>query len=140
MPKGTNSYYLYIIYQQKNIMKKIFALIALVACMALSSCNSKQAAINDLRSLRDDIAINGGNYDVNDWLKAKDRFEKVNEKLNKYRDEFSYEESRQIGQLKGECIAEFGKNVLLNIGNKALNAKGEIEGIVEGVKNAIGNH
>ena len=65
-------------------MKKIFALIALVACMALSSCNSKQAAINDLRSLRDDIAINGSNYDVNDWLKAKDRFEKVNEKLKKH--------------------------------------------------------
>ena len=83
MPKGTNSYLFYIIYQQKNIMKKIFALIALVACMALSSCNSKQAAINDLRNLRDDIAINGSNYDVNDWLKGKDRFEKVNEKLNK---------------------------------------------------------
>lgn len=120
-------------------MKNTLVILSLMACMALASCNTKQSAINDLRNFRNEIVQNGSKYSVSDWIKAKERYDKVSEKLDKHRDKFTYEESRQIGQLKGECIATFGKNVIENIGNKALNAKGEIEGIVDGVKGTFGN-
>lgn len=115
-------------------MKKIFTLLIIALSMGLSSCSTKQSAINDLRDLRNDIANYGYQYDVNEWIDAKNRFESIQNKLRKHQDDFTYQESKEVGRLKGECIAEFGKGVLQNIGNKAANLRGEFEGILEGLK------
>lgn len=120
-------------------MKKILTIAIMALTICLSSCSTKESAISDLRNLRNNINDYGYRYDVNDWQNAVERYKKIDSKLNKYADKYTYEESREIGRLKGECVSGFAKGVAQNVGTKAGNLKAQIEGLVEGIKNAFGN-
>ena len=59
-------------------------------------------------------------------------YKKIDEKLKKHANDYTYEESREIGKLKGECVAGFANGVKQNVGDKANNLRGFIEGLVGG--------
>ena len=120
-------------------MKKFLTIAIMMLTLCLSSCSTKESAISDLRSLRNDINDYGYRYEVSDWQNAVERYKKIDGRLNKYADKYTYEESREIGRLKGECVSGFAKGVAQNVGTKAGNLKAQIEGLMEGVRNAFGN-
>ena len=113
-------------------MKKLFGLLLIIAAITMASCSSKNAAVNDLRNLRNDIENYGYRYDIEDWQKAKDKFVKIDEKLRKH--DYTYEESKEIGRLKGDCAKLFIQSLIQNIGTKADGIKGQIEGILESIR------
>ena len=118
-------------------MKKYLVIIAMALALCLSGCATKGSAISDLRNLRNDIVDYGYRYDVDDWRNAATRYQKIDEKLKKYANDYTYDESREIGRLKGECVAGFAKGVSQNAGDKVGNLRGFIEGIVDGFGDAF---
>jgi len=113
-------------------VKVFLALICVVS--ALSSCSTKTSAIKDLSSLQQEIEVNGQSYTINDWKKAKDKYEKINESIIKHKDEYTAEEYEEIGVLQGKCIASFAKSVTGSLMNKITNAASAVKGILEGLK------
>ena len=87
-------------------MKKYLVIIAMALALCLSGCATKGSAISDLRNLRNDIVDYGYRYDVDDWRNAATRYQKIDEKLKKYANDYTYDESREIGRLKGEWLCQ----------------------------------
>ena len=118
-------------------MKSIYVL--LVSCaVVLSSCSTKTSAINDLRSLSTEIQENGAEYNVEQWKKAGQKYEKITNKISQYK--YSVEQNREIGELKGKCAAYFAKGVVSNITNKVTNMASQLKGVIDGVKEVIGDN
>ena len=115
-------------------MKKLFTIIALA--LTIVSCQSgKQAALNDLRDLTVEIQQNAHTYNFKEWLAEERRYEKIDSRLRKY--DYTEEESREIGELKGECLGWFAKGVIGKATNKIQDAANQIQGIIDGIQKAL---
>lgn len=101
---------------------------------AMSSCATKQSAVNSLRSFQQELDTNGPTYTINDWKKAAKDYAKINKKIFKHYNEYTPQELEEVGALNGKCAASFAKGTATNIGNKAAGAINLIKGLVESVK------
>lgn len=119
-------------------MKKTFLitlLLAVVSVFTLSSCASKASAINDLRQLSEQVRDYGATYNVKDWKRTAQRYNKITDRLSKY--DFTLEEMNEIGRLKGQCAGYFATGVIDNVGGKVINAASLIKGFLQGVREAV---
>ena len=84
-------------------------LVCTVGAMMLCSCNTRQAAINNLRNFNTELQAEANFYDLGDWKKAGKRYVRINKKLLKH--SYNQEEMAEIGRLQGECMNSF-KNAM----------------------------
>ncbi|MCQ2220798.1 MAG: hypothetical protein MJZ12_05360 [Prevotella sp.] len=111
-------------------MKKVyFAIISLV--VLISSCQTKQSAINDLRSISQDIAINGDNYSFNDWTKVGKKYYEVNKKIAKHTGDYSDQELQEISKLNGQCVKGFTEGAVTKVGGAMQMLKSFIGGFLK---------
>lgn len=115
-------------------MKRIIPLL-LLAVLATSCRSGKDAAMNDLMNLRTEVQENAMSYNFNQWIKQEKKFEKICERMDKY--EYTPEEHHEIGKAKGELVGYFAKGVMGKASNKIIDAAEQIQGIIDGIKNAL---
>ncbi len=122
--------------------RNTLALMGMAALLLLSSCATKQRAVNDLRALQQDIETSGAFYSIKEWTKAAQDYAKINKKIYKHYSDYTAEELSEIGKLNGQCAASFAKGTAQNLGSKAQGVanliKGIIDGVGESVKESIG--
>lgn len=97
--------------------------------MTMISCSNKQSAVDDLRDLSVELQDNSENYDSNDWQEVAEKYAKIEKDLNKY--EYTDEELKEIGRLKGRCIAAITRSSMKNIGRMVHGYQKQIEGASE---------
>ncbi len=113
----------------------ITLLLCLCALCMLPSCqSSRMAAVEDLRDLRNDIRDEGIDYGILDWRHAIKKYKKIEKRLAKHN--YTDEEQKEIGELKGECYSYFAKSVAGNVAGKVANVSNQLKGIVDGMKKA----
>ena len=113
-------------------MKKIYLILTCAACMAFCSCHSsKDAALNDLRKFRTELAQNGDTYTVKDWEKAADKYQKINQKLMKY--QYNNSEMEEIGRIHGQCAQSFTSA----LANKVTGIGSFLKGLYDSFKGSI---
>lgn len=95
-------------------MKKIITLF-LFAAVLLTSCQTKQSAISDLRTLSQDIKINGDSYSINDWAKVGQRYYDVNKKITKHAGDYTDKEMAEIADLNGQCVRSFTQGAVTKV-------------------------
>ena len=118
--------------------KIINALVVLVfGLVMLSSCTTKQGAINNLRSFSYELRDHSQYYDVNDWDKAINKFVKLRDEINKH--EYTADERRTIGQIEGECASYMMNGAKDGIINRVGTYTNELQGILEGILGGMGN-
>lgn len=108
-------------------MKKYFIILA-VALVALTSCQTKQAAINDLRSLTQEMQLNSNYYTLSDWEKAGVKYYNINKRIKAHAGDYTNEEMKEIGDLNGQCARSFTDGAV----NKVKGAKDMLKSFVEG--------
>lgn len=108
-------------------MKKIISL-CFVAAIMLASCQTKQSALNDLRSLNQEIRMNGENYSVNEWTQVGKRYYEINKKITKHAGDYTDAEVKEIGELNGQCVRSFTTGAI----TKVKGAKAMIESFIGG--------
>lgn len=112
-------------------MKKLCVIAFAVMGIFLSSCSSKQHAINQLENLSINLRDKSAGYSIEQWEKAVDRFSRIRQKMAKY--DYTPEERKRIGVLEGQCaryMVQGAKSGLLNGVHQISN---EIQGILEGI-------
>ena len=120
-------------------MKKISLFIACgVMALMLTSCSTKQSAINQLESFSYELRDHSRYYDVQDWEKAGKKFVKLTKTVKKYELEYTPEELARIGRLEGECAGYMARGAKNNITDRLNGFINELKGILQGVTDAFG--
>lgn len=95
-------------------MKRTLSLCCL-ALLLLASCQTKQSAIADLRSLTQELQINGSNYSINEWKDAGQRYYTINKRITKHTGDYSTEEVKEISELNGTCLRSFKEGAITTV-------------------------
>lgn len=112
-------------------MKKIlFIYILFIGTICATSCSSRRMAINSLESLVNQVEKNGDSYTMTDWDRFIKKCAKVDKELKRH--EFTAEENREIGTLKGRMAGIVTKDVLQQTFKSVNTIKEQLGGGAEG--------
>ena len=112
-------------------MKKIFLMVAIAASMALTSCSTKQSAINDLRALSQEMQIRGDSYSLNDWKAAGQEYYNINQRIGKHAGDYTDAQMEEISELNGRCIRSFTEGAISKVTGAMNMVKGFLKGFVK---------
>ena len=111
------------------------ALIAITSfTLTLSAAEPKEKCIKKLEKLNKEVKKEAANFTDEDWDAVMEQYSAISDELKTY--EYTEEELRQIGKLKGRFLGMVAKKNLTK-GSKALNdflqqMGGFLEGLIEG--------
>lgn len=103
--------------------------------MLFVSCNPSQTALNDLQKFTERIEQKSSGWSEAEWDDALMYYSEICETIE--RNEYSDQEIREIGKLKGRCIAQFAKHSLhegtRDMHDVFIELGGAIEGLLDGL-------
>lgn len=112
-------------------MNKLNVFLAAIAfSLGFSSCETSKTPIERLSSLVEQVEDKYDEFTEDDWEKILSEYEKIEEDLLKY--EYTNDELKEIGKLKGRIYAKMTKNVLKDFSKQIEGLGKQIEGGVEG--------
>ena len=119
----------------RNKVKKMlmgFALI--VAMLSVSSCATRESAINDLEKFSYELRDNSQYYTAKKWRKAVDKFVKIRREISRH--DYTVAERQRIGRLEGDCARYMVRGAKEGVMNSVFGLGSEIQGILDafGVK------
>ena len=120
-------------------MKKTVISLSMVAMLSLglSSCNTKQHAINQLENFSEELRDHSANYSVNQWEKAGEKFVKIRKNISKHELDYTPAEKEKIGKLEGKCAGYMAKGMKEGVFDKLKAFGNELKGIIKGILNAL---
>ena len=120
-------------------MKKFYFLIVCgVLALVLTSCSTKQRAINQLESFSTELRDHSRYYDLQDWEKAGKKFVKITKNVKKHELDYTPEEKARVGRLEGECAGYMARGAKDNVTDRLRGFINELKGILQGVTDAFG--
>lgn len=119
-------------------MKRLFTIcLTFMILFGITSCDSSQSAIRDLEILLNEIEENHQSYTEEDWENMSLSYSTIEEELAKY--EYTDEELKEIGRLKGKCIGYLTKQSLKDLEKQIEDLTKELEGGIEGFLEVLSN-
>lgn len=119
-------------------MKKyLFICLTFAMVFSFTACDSSQTAINDLEMLLHEIETNYQSYTEEDWENMSLSYSAIEEELAKH--EYTDEELKEIGRLKGKCIGYLTKQSLKDSEKQIEDLTKELEGGIEGFLEVLSN-
>lgn len=115
-------------------MKKFFVILLTMglASFVVACATPEEQSLRTLQELYEDMELNHENYTIEDWEKAQVDFEVITAqmKLHNYTDE----QLREIGKLKGKCSAYLTKGLFKRAEKGFVEFGGMLEGYLEGLE------
>lgn len=118
-------------------MKNVLLLILFT--VGIAACSSRQTPINKLADFTEEIQNESAEYSQKDWEQAAQEFEHIEQELSEFKSEYTDDELKEIGRMKGICLARFTKHRIRSFGNEMENALKEVKGIMEGFTEEFSN-
>lgn len=103
-----------------------------LASFVVACATPEEQSLRTLQELYKDMELNHENYTIEDWEKAQVDFEVITAqmKLHNYTDE----QLREIGKLKGKCSAYLTKGLFKRAEKGFVEFGGMLEGYLEGLE------
>lgn len=116
------------------------------ACLALTACDKKAAALDDFRDLTNEVTNHSQNYTVDDWRQYLKDYHVVDSVINLY--EYTDEEKKEITKMESKCAAyaikagaiiakEELKNIFKGAGQEIQDAIGDTDELLNDVKEGV---
>ncbi len=102
-----------------------------------SACSTKQEPIIDLADLAEEIQANGTYYSEDDWNSVTEELDAIERQMEQFKNDYSDEELKEIGRLKGILLAQYTKYSIKSIKNGVEGAMKEAEGLIDGFLNSF---
>ena len=108
-----------------------------ICAISLIACTTREERqIKSLQRFTTELKNNSDRYTDEQWQQALDKYDQITESLKSGR--YTDEERREIGKLKGLCIAIFTQYTLGSYERELRGATHELEGALEGFFEAFG--
>lgn len=123
---------------KKNMTMKKLMIFAVVMTMlaAMVACSTPQSAINDLESLVEKVEKNRKEYTDEEWTTVLKEYSTINEELKA--NEYTDEELKEIGRLKGRYMGLLTKSAMKVAGSQLKTFFKQLEGGMEGLGEELG--
>lgn len=105
--------------------------------LVMTSCATKQGAINQLENFSYELRDNSRNYDTDDWEQAGKKFVKIRKQINKHEFDYTAAEKAKIGRLEADCVKYMAKGAKDGVFDKLKNIGSEIKGVIQGIMDAL---
>ena len=115
-----------------NLKHIVLYVICALFIFCTIGCHSKQTPINRLENLTEEIQNGAPNYTEEDWKAYAEELELIESEIEQYKSQYTDEELKEIGRLKGICLAQFTKHSIKTFKNDFEDAMKEDEGLMEG--------
>lgn len=110
-------------------------LIAIICSLLAISCNNAKTSIDELSLLIEDIEENSDNYTDEDWEYVIEEYSLIEQEMENY--EYTDEELREIGRLKGIFAMKIAKQVLKDYTEDIKDMQLQFEGGLDGIKEEL---
>ena len=97
--------------------------------IALTSCDKRQSAINDLENLSEELKENSSDYSSQDWEEANEQYQLLVEQIDQY--EYTDEELKEIGKIKARCLKQMTKGAMKQLQDGIHSITKQMEGAIE---------
>lgn len=119
-------------------MKKLkFCIYLLVCVFIFASCENKQTPVKKLEKLDRTLVQQSESFTEQDWENALMEYEQIEEELSRYN--YTDEELRQIGKMKGRLLAKISKEYLNKTMDEVDSYLKMFEGALEGFMEELGS-
>ena len=116
----------------RNKVKKMFMGLALIVAMLLvSSCATRESAINDLENFSYELRDNSQYYTAKKWRKAVDKFGNIRREISRH--DYTVAERQRIGKLEGDCTRYMVRGAKDGVMNSVFGLGSEIQGILDAI-------
>ena len=115
-------------------MKKFFGVIVaiiLTSFMVVYATPEKES-LSSLQELYEEMELNHENYTKEDWEKVKVEFDSITSQMKL--DDYTADQIKEIGKLKGKCSAYLTKGLLKRAEKGLIELGGILEGYLEEFK------
>ncbi len=114
----------------RNKMKKILMGLALiVATLSVSSCATRESAVNDLEKFSYELRDNSQYYTAKKWRKAVNKFGRIRREIARH--DYTVAERQRIGRLEGDCARYMVRGAKNGVVNSVFGLGSEIQGILD---------
>ena len=119
---------------RNKVKKMLMGLALIVAMLSVSSCATRESAINDLEKFSFELRDNSQYYTAKKWRKAVDKFGKIRREISRH--DYTVAERQRIGRLEGDCARYMVRGAKDGVMNSVFGLGSEIQGILDafGVK------
>ena len=109
---------------------KIITFLFLCSLMMVACATREERQIKSLQRFTVELKTNSDRYTDEQWQQAINEYEQITESLKVGR--YTDEERREIGKLKGQCLAIFAQYAIGAYERELQGATNELEGALEG--------
>ena len=114
----------------RNKMKKMLMGLALiVATLSVSSCATRESAVNDLEKFSYELRDNSQYYTAKRWRKAVNKFGRIRREIARH--DYTVAERQRIGRLEGDCARYMVRGAKDGVVNSVFGLGSEIQGILD---------
>lgn len=113
------------------VMKTRSFFLLIVIAFVVMSCKGRQDPINELKELVEDVQSSSESFTKEDWREIEARYESINREMESYADEYTDEELRLIGRLKGRYIIYHARYEAVRNGKLLDNFMQQAKGMME---------
>lgn len=114
----------------RNKMKKmLMGLTLIVATLSVSSCATRESAVNDLEKFSYELRDNSQYYTAKKWRKAVNKFGRIRREIARH--DYTVAERQRIGRLEGDCARYMVRGAKNGVVNSVFGLGSEIQGILD---------
>ncbi len=119
---------------RNKVKKMVLGLALIVAMLSVSSCATRESAINDLENFSYELRDNSQYYTAKKWRRAIDKFGRIRREISRH--DYTVAERQRIGRLEGDCACYMVRGAKDGVVNSVFGLGSEIQGILDafGVK------
>ena len=119
---------------RNKVKRMVLGLALIVAMLSVSSCATRESAINDLEKFSYELRDNSQYYTVKQWRRAVDKFGNIRREISRH--DYTVAERQRIGRLEGDCARYMVRGAKDGVVNSVFGLGSEIQGILDafGVK------
>lgn len=119
---------------RNKVKRMLMGLALVVAMLSVSSCATRESAINDLEKFSYELRDNSQYYTAKQWRRAVDKFGNIRREISRH--DYTVAERQRIGRLEGDCARYMVRGAKDGVMNSVFGLGSEIQGILDafGVK------
>lgn len=110
----------------------VFLLTMGLSSLMLACATPEEKSLRSLQEFYNELELNHKNYTIEDWNKAQAEYDAITAGMNSKN--YTNEQLREIGKLKGKCSAYLTKGLLKRAEKGFVEFGGMLEGYLEGLE------